>query len=91
MSLDHVKVFCVVDGVEVPDDRKKRRSITCSDACAKIRNVYLREKKELKKCKYCGNPSTPEERDDFRLWRAERRAQARAAKKAGVANDGQRA
>jgi hypothetical protein len=80
-----VKVFCVVDGVEVPDDRKKRRSITCSDECAKARNNYLREKKELKKCKYCGNPSSPAERDDFRLWRAERRAQAKAAKKLAVA------
>jgi hypothetical protein len=77
-----VKVFCVVDGVEVPDDRKKRRSITCSDECAKARNNYLREKKELKKCKYCGTPSSPEERDEFRLWRSERRAKAKAAKKA---------
>ena len=85
MSLDHVKVFCVVDGVEVPDDRKKRRSITCSDACAARRNSYLREKKELKKCKYCGTPSSPEERDEFRQWRAERRAKAKAAKKLAVA------
>lgn len=85
MSLDHVKVFCVVDGVEVPDDRKKRRSITCSDECAKKRNAYLREKKEMKKCKYCGTPSTPEERDEFRHWRAERKAKAKAAKKAEAA------
>jgi hypothetical protein len=85
LSLDHVKVFCVVDGKEVPPDRKKRRSITCSDACAAARNSYLREKKELKKCKYCSQPSTPEERTDFRLWRAERRAQAKAAKKLAVA------
>jgi hypothetical protein len=80
--LDEVKVFCVVDGVEVPADRKKRRSITCSDACATIRNNYLRDRKELRKCKYCGNPSTPEERDEFRAWRRERLVAKRAAAKA---------
>jgi hypothetical protein len=82
--LENIKVFCVVDGVEVPPDRKKRRSITCSDECAKKRNDYLRERKELRKCKYCGNPGTPEERDEFRAWRRDKKVAARLAAKKAV-------
>jgi endogenous inhibitor of DNA gyrase (YacG/DUF329 family) len=73
------KVFCVRCGDEVPEDRKKKRSVTCSDRCAKARNNYLRERKELRKCKYCGTPSSPEERADYRMWRRERKAAALAA------------
>jgi hypothetical protein len=84
MSLEHVKMFCVVDGVEIPADRKKRRSITCSDACAKTRNNYLRERKEMRKCKYCGQPSTPEERESYRLWRKYERDKKKATAKKEV-------
>jgi len=69
---DH-PVFCVVCGKEVPSDRKKRRSVTCSEEHQKIRTNYLRERKELKKCKYCNQPSTPEEREEFKLWRRDRK------------------
>lgn len=86
-QLDNVPVFCVVCGTLVPVERKIRRALTCSDACALARNSYLRERKELKKCKYCGNVSTPEERDDFRAWRRERNAQRRAAAKAAKVNE----
>lgn len=81
-NLDSVKVFCVVCGGVVPDDRKHRRSITCSDACAKTRNAYLRARAEAKRCKYCSQPSTPEQRDDFKAWRRERRAKMLADLKA---------
>jgi hypothetical protein len=83
-KLDEVKVFCVVDGVEVPPERKKRRSITCSDECAKKRNDYLRARKELRACKYCGNLSSEAERDEFRAWRRDRKVAARLAAKKAV-------
>lgn len=75
MSLDTITVFCVVCGDVVPDDRKKRRSITCTDACGKKRNSYLRAKAEARKCKYCGQPSNPEERALFKIWRKSYKAQ----------------
>lgn len=77
-----IPVFCVVCGKEVPLDRKKRRSVTCSEECNKKRSNYLRERKELRRCKYCGVPATIAERDDFRAWRRERKAAKKAALKA---------
>ncbi len=79
--IDDMQVFCVMCKTEVPLDRKKRRSVTCSDECAKSRNNYLRERKELRKCKYCGTPSTPEEREDFRRWRRERKMAVKKAQR----------
>jgi hypothetical protein len=65
----------------VPEDRKRRRSITCKDSCAKTRNAYLRAKAEARKCKYCGQPSNPEERKLFKLWRKSLRDQAKVVVK----------
>jgi hypothetical protein len=69
MSLDDVEVRCVVCGDPVPVERKRRRSITCTDAHAKTRNNYLRARAEARKCRYCGQPSSPAEREAFKLWR----------------------
>jgi hypothetical protein len=84
-NLDYVPVFCVVDGKPVPEDRKRRRSITCSVECAHTRNNYLRARKELRACKYCAVPSTVEQREDFKAWRRERRAAELARQKAAKA------
>ena len=68
-SLDHVPVWCVVCKEPVPDDRKRRRSTTCSKLCAGRRNAYLRARTDAKKCRFCGQPCTPEEKESFRSWR----------------------
>jgi hypothetical protein len=81
MSLDNIDVFCVVCGTVVPDDRKRRRSITCRDLCAKQRNAYLRAKAESRKCKYCNQPSTPEERRLFKQWYKSLKQQANPTEK----------
>jgi hypothetical protein len=83
MSLDDVEVRCVVCGDAVSVERKRRRSITCTDAHAKIRNRYLRARAEARKCRYCGQPSTPEERKSFKRWREWEKKQIEA----GVANE----
>jgi peptide subunit release factor 1 (eRF1) len=67
-----MEVFCVMCGTPLSAERKKKRSITCGEACAKRRKNALRERKEMKRCKYCGQPSTVEERRDFARWRRER-------------------
>lgn len=75
--LDSVPVYCVVCANEVPLERKKKRSVTCSEDHQRIRKNHLRASKELKKCKYCNQPATPEERADFKAWRRERKAKAK--------------
>jgi hypothetical protein len=69
MSLDDVKVWCVVCGDEVPLERKRRRSITCRKECATERNRYLRKRADAKKCRFCGQPCTDEEKASYRAWR----------------------
>jgi hypothetical protein len=78
VSLDNVEVFCVVCGTVVPLERKRRRSITCSDGCAKTRGAYLRARVEARKCKYCGVPASLEERAAFKAWRKSIRDAAKA-------------
>jgi hypothetical protein len=77
MSLDDVRVVCVVCGSDVPIERKRRRSITCQDACAKERNRYLRKRADAKKCRFCGQPCTDEEKVSYRAWRKSLREQTK--------------
>jgi hypothetical protein len=68
-NISNAKVFCVVDGNEVPHDRVKKRAITCSKECATKRRNYLRNRVDQVKCRYCQQPATPEETARFRRWR----------------------
>ena len=74
------KVWCVMCGTDVPPERKAKRSVTCSENCSKKRKLYLRQRKEMSKCKYCHAPSTLEERKEFLQWRRERRKQGASSK-----------
>jgi hypothetical protein len=74
-NLDHIKVWCVVCGDDVPEDRKRRRSTTCSKLCAARRNKYLRARTDAKKCRFCGQPCTDEEKASYRAWRKSLREQ----------------
>lgn len=63
------KLYCTVCRSPVEDERIVRGAFTCSRQCAtKLRNIR-RRKHELTKCRYCHQPSTPEERREFRKWR----------------------
>lgn len=84
--LDHVPVFCVVCGADVPLERKIKRSITCTAEHAKQRKAQLRARKEAKICKYCDQPATPEQVADFKAWRRDRNAKRRAEQKAAEVN-----
>lgn len=76
-NLDDVPVWCVVCKEAVPDDRKRRRATTCSKLCATRRDKYLRARKDAKKCRFCGQPCTEEEKISFRAWRKWKREQAK--------------
>lgn len=65
-------IFCVVDGVQIPDERRHNKlTITCSDACRTRLNEIRREKRDAKYCRQCGKPCTPEERVLYQRWRRE--------------------
>lgn len=63
--------FCVVCTTKIPDDREKRRAVTCSDICKKTLADRRRHRNEGKVCVFCKRPSTPEERVLFARWRRE--------------------
>jgi hypothetical protein len=67
----NTSVHCVVCGRLVPEDRMKKRAITCSSECGKERrNMLRRYFVDSKFCRYCMKPATPEEQARFRRWRA---------------------
>lgn len=63
------KLHCVVCTTVIPDERILREAVTCSKQCGnQLRNIR-RRKRDMKKCRYCSQPSTPEERKLFQKWR----------------------
>lgn len=68
-TFDKIESFCVVDKNPIPVDRLKRRAVTCSKTCSKIRTAQLMAVMEQMECKYCRRPSTPEERQAYKRFR----------------------
>lgn len=64
---DH-PVFCVWCGDQVPADRAKKRATTCSKEHANMRRNYLRNRVEMKKCRYCQQPASPEQIASWKRW-----------------------
>jgi hypothetical protein len=71
-------VFCIVCGDKLSEARTRVRAITCTKEHAKQRSNALRRLLDLKKCRYCARPSTPEERASFKQWKKWVREQAAA-------------
>lgn len=63
---------CCVCGADIPEDRQVRRKRTCSDEHTKHMNQFRRFQQSKIRCSSCGRPSSPEEREDYKRWRAER-------------------
>ena len=64
------KLCCIICGSIIPEDRMKKRAITCSPEHSKERTNMLRRQLDAKRCRYCMRPATPEEQARFRRWRA---------------------
>jgi len=64
------QICCVICGRNVPDERMKKRAITCSPSCGKERTNMLRRRQDNTRCRYCMKPVTPEEQARYRRWRA---------------------
>jgi hypothetical protein len=68
------KTFCVVCTKEVPTERTKFRSVTCSEECTAIRQRLLRKRVDDRECRFCHKASTPTQRkafSRFRRWERE--------------------
>jgi hypothetical protein len=74
-TYDDVKTLCIVCGDEVPKERIMRGGITCSKEHAKLRRAQLQAITDKKECRYCRRPSTPEEREAYKLFRTLERKQ----------------
>lgn len=65
---------CIVCRKPVPLHRARGRSKdTCSPECGKVRALYRRYVLSTSKCVSCLHPSSPQEREDFKQWRRDRR------------------
>lgn len=63
------RIHCVICGDEVPKERRVRGAITCTKEHGVERRNQLRALIDLRECRYCRHPSTPEERDAYRRFR----------------------
>jgi hypothetical protein len=62
--------FCIVDAQPIPKARLLKGSVVCSDRCLKVRQRALRTVQDQRECRYCRHPSTPEEREAYKRFRA---------------------
>lgn len=65
-------LHCTICQQEIPEARARRGTSTCSESCKNKFDRIRAEQRALRKCPHCLHPSTPEERSEFRVWRAER-------------------
>jgi predicted nucleic acid-binding Zn ribbon protein len=61
--------YCVVCAEPIPTDRLLRKAVTCSKQHGTILKNERRKLRDLGRCRFCGRPSTPEERAAFAAWR----------------------
>ena len=69
-----LEMKCVVCTNPVPQDKARRRGVTCSKECADLRTRLLRLKVDNRECRFCHKPSTPNARkafSRFRRWERE--------------------
>jgi predicted nucleic acid-binding Zn ribbon protein len=74
-------IYCVICKKPVPEDRVMLKAVTCSTAHTTQLANLRRRKRDTKKCRYCQQPSTLEERKLFKLWRDSIRVETRGRKK----------
>jgi hypothetical protein len=71
MTDELTEFFCTYCGNQIPLDRFTHKANTCSGTCAKQIKMARRKLERGHRCRLCNAPSTPEEREQFRKWRAQ--------------------
>jgi hypothetical protein len=64
-NYDELPLYCLMCTALVPDERRRFKAITCSEACATLRKNMIRSRADKGACRYCRKPSTPEQRAAF--------------------------
>lgn len=65
-------LYCVICRKQIDPKRATRPTATCSEVCKNRLDTIKANQRKARKCPHCLHPSTPEEREQFRLWRADR-------------------
>lgn len=65
-------LFCTICQDPIPEGRATRQTATCSEKCKNKLDTIRANQRKARKCPYCLHPATPEEREEFRLWRQNR-------------------
>lgn len=65
-------MFCQICTQPIPEKRKTRATSVCSEKCKNKLDGIRARQRATRKCHACLHPSTPEERAEFRQWRANR-------------------
>lgn len=69
-GIENLVLRCVVCGGALPSSRRAYGDH--AGVCHKVRVLYRRYMLSLTRCLGCSHPSTPAEREDFKLWRIAR-------------------
>lgn len=81
-------LFCTICQEPIPPGRDQRQTATCSEKCKNRLDTIRANQRERRKCPHCLKPSTPDERQEFREWRASRGDLKRGATKGTVDRSG---
>jgi hypothetical protein len=72
LELEHFRPKCAYCGGEIDADRARKRKRTCSDEHTRLFAQFRRYLWSMTRCPSCYRPSTPEERKEYKQWRAHR-------------------
>ena len=73
--LRRYKTHCVLCRRRIPMKRQRRASITCSREHQKLLRKMRKIERDHRLCSRCGRPVSPDEKTDFRRWRASKDAE----------------
>lgn len=66
----NLTTYCTICKSVIPEKRAAKRSVLCEDKeCRKRLNEIRRFRTDMRRCRACAKPSTPEERKAFKRWR----------------------
>lgn len=72
LSPEELVLRCIVCSAAIDEKRARRGSHVCGEKCKNRLDYVIAEFRRERKCPHCLSPSTPEEREEFRIWRTER-------------------
>lgn len=81
-------LHCMICRRQIPAGRDQRQTATCSEKCKDRLDAIRANQREQRKCSHCLKPSTPQERAEFREWRASRGDLKRGAAKVTIDRSG---